>query len=114
MRPFAAVQVGGDVRLSGFGATVGAGATVLVGESSEGMPEVETLSQHLFSSVRWSVASKDGYSFTSVSPLGPELLIGTAVIGLGVALLWTSDVARSTPPPEAKPTERKGAKKESE
>jgi hypothetical protein len=49
------------------------------------LPEAETLSQHLFSSLSWSTVGPNGFSSTSVSPLGPELA-ATAALGAVVGL----------------------------
>jgi hypothetical protein len=43
------------------------------------LPEAETLSQHLFSSLSWSSQGPDGFTSTSFSPIGPEILALVAV-----------------------------------
>jgi hypothetical protein len=46
------------------------------------LPEAESLSQHLFSSMSWSTTTEHGYLSTSISPIGPEAMMG---LGAGVA-----------------------------
>jgi hypothetical protein len=56
------------------------------------LPESETLSQHLFSSMSWSTTTKAGYTSTSIGPLGPEVFVGAALIGgAGAATALTLD-----------------------
>jgi len=57
------------------------------------LPEAESLSQHLFSAMTWSTATKEGYLSTSVSPLGPEVMIGSGLLLVtGAAVLgWVSE-----------------------
>ena len=50
------------------------------------LPEAETLSQHLFSSLSWISQGPDGFTSTSFSPIGPEIL---ALVAVGVgAVGW--------------------------
>lgn len=57
------------------------------------LPEAESLSQHLFSSMSWSTTTEHGYLSTSISPIGPEAMIGLGVgvvAGVTAALVWAS------------------------
>jgi hypothetical protein len=49
------------------------------------LPEVETLSQHLFSAMSWSTTTNEGFKSTSISPLGPGLFAGGVILA-GVAV----------------------------
>ncbi|MEE9125703.1 MAG: hypothetical protein V3U11_01045, partial [Planctomycetota bacterium] len=51
------------------------------------LPEAETLSQHLFGAMSWSVVDGTGYSCTMIGPIGPEIVAGVgglAVVGGGL------------------------------
>jgi hypothetical protein len=66
------------------------------------LPEAETLSQHLYSSASWSTVNEDGFVSTSISPLGPELVIGAVAVGAGGALAaFGMKAARREPRQEA-------------
>lgn len=54
------------------------------------LPEAESLSQHLFSSMSWSTTTKDGYVATVVSPIGPELTIGAFALGVAGATFYAA------------------------
>jgi hypothetical protein len=57
------------------------------------LPEAESLSQHLFSSMSWSTTTEHGYLSTSISPIGPEAMMGLGagvVAGVAGAMLWMS------------------------
>ncbi|MCA8957396.1 MAG: hypothetical protein KDC87_15075 [Planctomycetes bacterium] len=47
------------------------------------LPEVETLSRHLFSSMSKSTVLKDGFLSTSVSPIGTEVVVGAVLLAAG-------------------------------
>ena len=51
------------------------------------LPEAETLSQHLYSSATWSTSNKQGFTTTSISPLGPEVLVAPMITEPGVEMM---------------------------
>jgi hypothetical protein len=58
------------------------------------MPEAQTLTQHLFGSVSWSITTDEGMVTRSISPFGPEVLVPLfAGVGAGLAMAgaWSGE-----------------------
>ncbi len=49
------------------------------------LPGSDTVAKYLFPSVSYSVKTKDGFFSRTVSPFGPEVVVGLAAVGAGVA-----------------------------
>ena len=54
------------------------------------LPEAETLSQHLFSSMTTSRTTDEGHFSTSTSPIGPEVVVGVGLVAVGAGVAFAA------------------------